>query len=172
MPEFENEVTGKRYKRVLVTVAAVIISLWSGSVSGVAAGNPDRQPFPTPPDVSGLFCGPAVGTVLAHVEVNRAHIKTFIAHGGTVRIEVNGFSEARITADGKTMTFNSGGPATITFGPNDTVTIVGRGHSFAINPFGPNTGILNFTGLITVDGNTGIVTSSTGHITDVCALFA
>lgn len=160
------------FKRLVALLAISSAAVWLAATPAQGAGNPDRQAFPTPPDVSGPFCGPAVGIVLAHVEINRAFIKTFTARdGGVIRLEVNGFSSARITANGKTMTFNSSGPGTITFGTNDSVSIAGRGHSFAIDPYGPNTGIIDFTGLITVDGTTGIVTSSTGHQTDVCALF-
>lgn len=159
-------------RRSLIGLVVGSSLCWLGLTSASAAGNPDREPFPTLPDVSGPFCGPAVGTVLAHIEVNRAYIKTFTSKDGDlVRLQVNGFSSGRITANGETMTFNSGGPATITFGAGDAVTIVGRGHSFAINPYGPNTGIINFEGRITVDGGTGIVTASTGHQTDICALF-
>jgi hypothetical protein len=161
-----------RLIRLVGAVSLVTLGVWLSAAGVLAAGNPDRQPLPNPPDVSGPFCGDAIGIVLAHVEVNREYIKTLTSSGDVTRLQVNGFEATSVSAGRKTLTFNASGPATIMFGPGDTVTIAGRGHSFAINPYGPNTGIIVFTGLITVDGNTGNVTSSIGHQTDVCTLLA
>ena len=159
----------RRALNVLV-LSALAVSLTSAGV--LAAGNPGREPLPTPPDVSGPFCGPSIGTVLAHISVNRAYVKSFSSKDGTLRLEFNGFIEATVTTNRKTLAFNSGGPATLTFYPDGTVTFIGLGHSFVIGPTGPNTGIILVTGRISVDPETNNVTVLSGNVTDVCALLA
>jgi hypothetical protein len=155
---------------IVVLLWALAVSMTSAGV--LAAGNPGREFLPAPPDVSGPFCGPSIGTVVAHIAVSRQYIKAFTSKDGTLRIEINGFVESTVTANGKTLSFNSSGPLSITFHPDDTVTLVGQGHTFVINPTGPNTGILLVTGRVTVDQDTGAVIVLSGHVTDVCPLLA
>jgi hypothetical protein len=158
------------FRRALVVAVLSTAAIGFSSVTAVGAGNPGRTPLPNPPDVVGPLCGPTIGTVVAHISVNREYIKTFTQKDGTVRLEINGFAESTVTANGKTLSFNSSGPASITIHPDNTVTNVGQGHAFVIGPTGPNTGILVVTGRITVDPNTGNVIVLSGHVTDVCAL--
>lgn len=159
-----------RLKRAFAAATTLLALTWLGSVSASADGNPGRTPLPTPPDAVGPFCGPALGTVVAHATVNREFIKTFTQSNGTTRLEINGFLAATVTANGKTLAFNASGPTTIWIHPDNTMTVVSYGHVFAINPYGPNTGILVITGRTNVDPVNGVVTSFTGHATDVCAL--
>ena len=158
------------FRRALVVAVLSTAAIGFSSVTAVAGGNPGRTPLPNPPDVVGPLCGPTIGTVVAHISVNREYIKTLTQKDGTLRLEINGFAESTVTANGKTLSFNSSGPASITIHPDNTVTIVGQGHGFVIGPTGPNTGILLVTGRITVDPNTGNVIVLSGHVTDVCAL--
>jgi hypothetical protein len=160
------------FKRVFAVAALSFAAICFTSASALAGGNPNRQPLPNPPDVVGPLCGASIGTVVAHLSVNREYIKTFTEKDGTVRLEINGFAQSTVTANGKTLSFNSSGPATITIHPDNTVTNIGQGHAFVIGPTGPNTGILVVTGRISVDPATGNVVVLSGHVTDVCALLS
>ena len=159
-------------RRALIVAVLSALAASVTSSAALAAGNPDRQPLPSPPDVSDTFCGAGVGMVLAHVSVNRVYAKSFLGKDGTLRIEFNGFAQSTVTTAKKSLSFNSSGPATLTFYPDGTMTLIGKGHSFVINPTGPNTGILLVTGRISVDPNTNDVTVLSGNVTDVCALLA
>ena len=159
------------FRRALIVVVLAAAALSLTPASGFAAGNPGRTPLPTPPDVVGPLCGPSIGTVVAHISVNREYIKTFTNTNGTLRFGINGFAQSTVTANGKTLAFNTSGPATITVNSDGTTaSIISEGHSFVIGPTGPNTGILAVTGRITVDPATGNVIVLSGHVTDVCAL--
>jgi hypothetical protein len=159
------------FRRALIVAVLSAGALYVGSAGVLAAGNPGRTPLPTPPDVVGLLCGPSVGTVVAHISVNREYIKTFTNTNGTLRFGINGYAQSTVTANGKTLAFNTSGPATVTVNPDGTtVSNIGEGHAFIIGPTGPNTGILLVTGRITVDPATGNVIVLSGHVTDVCAL--
>jgi hypothetical protein len=159
------------FRRALIVVVLSAAALYATAAGGLAAGNPGRTPLPTPPDVVGPLCGPSVGTVLAHISVNREYIKTFTNTDGTLRFGINGFAQSTVTANGKTLAFNTSGPATIVVNPDfTTLSNVGEGHAFIIGPTGPNTGILLVTGRVTIDIATGNVIVLSGHVTDVCAL--
>jgi hypothetical protein len=161
------------FRRALIVGGLSAAALCFSSAGGLAAGNPGRTPLPTPPDVVGPLCGPSIGTVVAHISVNREYIKTFTQTGGTLRFAINGFAESTVTANGKTLAFNTSGPATITVNPDGTTAnVISEGHSFVIGPTGPNTGIILVTGRITVDLATGNIIVLSGHVTDVCALLA
>jgi hypothetical protein len=156
---------------IVVVLSAAVLSLTSAG--GLAAGNPGRTLSPTPPDVSGLLCGPSIGNVVAHISVNREYILTFTETDGTLRFGINGFAQSTVTANGKTLAFNTSGPATVTVNPDfTTLSVISQGHSFVIGPTGPNTGIILVTGRITVDLATGNIIVLSGNVTDVCALFA
>jgi hypothetical protein len=160
------------FRRALIVAVLSVAALSVTSAGGLAAGNSGRQPLPTPPDVVGPLCGPATGTVVAHVSVNREYIKTFTNTNGTLRFKINGYAQSTVTANGKTLAFNTSGPATITVNPDGTtLNVISEGHSFVIGPTGPNTGIILVTGRITVDLATGNIIVLSGHVTDVCALF-
>lgn len=159
------------FRRALIVVVLSAAALSATAAGGLAAGNPGRQPLPTPPDVVGPLCGPTIGTVVAHISVNREYIKTFTNTNGTLRFKINGYAQSTVTANGKTLAFNTSGPATITVNPDGTtLNIISEGHSFVIGPTGPNTGIIVVTGRITVDLATGNIIVLSGHVTDVCAL--
>lgn len=157
------------WKRVLAAFAISWAAVCVGSTTALADGNPGRSPLPSPPDVSGPFCPGSDTIVLAHLSVNREYIKSFTETDGTIRLEINGYAASTVTANGKTLSFNSSGPATIWIHPDGTVTSFSYGHLFAIGPYGPNTGILDITGRSSVDLNNGLVTGFTGQATDVCA---
>jgi hypothetical protein len=157
-------------KRVLAALTVSWVFTCLLSTAAFAAGNPGRTPLPSPPDVSGPFCPGSDAIVLAHLSVNREYIKSFTEKNGTIRLEINGYAESTVTANGKTLAFNSSGPATIWIRPDNTVTSFSYGHVFAIGPYGPNTGILVITGRTSVDLVNGVITGFTGHVTNVCAL--
>ena len=160
-------------RRLLIAVALSATALSLTSAGRLAAGNPGRTPLPTPPDVAGLLCGPSVGTVVAHISVNREYIKTFTNSNGTLRFAINGYAQSPVTANGKTFAFNTSGPAMITVNPDGTTAnVISEGHSFVIGPTGPNTGIILVTGRITIDLATGNIIVLSGNVTDVCAFLA
>ena len=70
------------FKRLLASLAVLSVLFWLGTTSALAAGNPDRQPLPSPPDVIGPFCGTAIGDIVAHVAVQREYIKTLSSSKG------------------------------------------------------------------------------------------
>jgi hypothetical protein len=161
------------FRRALIVVVLSTAALYATAAGGLAAGNPGRTPLPTPADVVGPLCGPSVGTVVAHISVNREYIKTFTNTNGTLRFGINGFAQSTVTANGKTLAFNTSGPATVTANPDGTtLNVISQGHSFVIGPTGPNTGIILVTGRITVDLATGNIIVLSGNVTDVCALLA
>jgi hypothetical protein len=159
------------FRRWLIVVVLSAAALSLTSAGGLAAGNSGRTQLPTPPDVTGPLCGSAIGTVVAHISVNREYILTFAEKDGSLRFGINGFVQSTVTANGKTLAFNTSGPAMITVNPDGTTeSIISTGHTFAIGPTGPNTGIILVTGRITIDLATGNIIVLSGHVTDVCAL--
>src|ERR1700682_3611727 len=123
------------FRRALVVVGLSAAALYLSSAGGLAAGNPGRTPLPTPTDVGRPLCGPSVGTVVAHIAVNREYIKTFTNTNGTLRFGINGFAQSTVTANGKTLAFNTSGPATVTVSPDGTtLNVISQGHSFVIGP--------------------------------------
>ena len=155
-------------RRVLAVLGVLSALVWVGSAAANAAGNPGRQPLPTPPDVVGPLCGEAMGTIVAHVSVDRQYIKTFTAKDGTVKYQVNGFAAVTVSGNGKTVTVNASGPGSITLYSDGNVAFVLEGHTIYLAP--PSGGVWVYTGLVLFDANTGTVISHNGHTTDVCAL--
>ena len=82
------------WRRPLIVLAASSIFLWLGATPVLGAGNPDRQPAGTPPDVVAPLCGAALGDVLAHISINRQFQKTYVSADGTVRLTFQGYVEA------------------------------------------------------------------------------
>ena len=148
--------------------ALCAIMLTANSIGAAAAGNPGRQPLPTPPDIVVDVCNPSVGPVLAHLTVNREYIKTFAAPDGTVTYAINGASFGTFTrlSNGTVVSVNASGPTTITMHLGGAVTYVSRGLLVAIN----ETGIWQYAGLSVVDPATGLVLSHSGRVTDICQL--
>lgn len=151
-----------------ITIAAFGLSMTS--IASAAAGNPGKTPIPTPPDIVTDACGPAVGPVLAHITVNREFTKTFVQQDGTVKITVNGASFAAFTrlSTGKTVSLNISGNGYIAIRPDGEVIAISRGPLVDVNP--PGGGIWLYRGRVTFDPFTGLVFSSSGQVTDVCAL--
>ena len=75
-----------------------------------------------------------------------------------------------VTGNGRTLTLNSSGPATIYIHPDGSVAIVDLGPVFYIAP--DLSGFWLYYGHVVVDPNTGLVLSHAGAVTDVCALLA
>jgi len=148
--------------------ALVAMVLTANSVSATAAGKPDRQPAPTPPDIVVDVCVPSIGPVLARITVNREYTKTFTEADGTIKFDINGASFGTFTrlSNGAVISVNASGPATLTFQPNGVVTFVSRGLLVAIN----STGIWQYAGNTLLDPATGLALSHSGRVTDICKL--
>ncbi len=157
-------------KRLLASLAVLSVLFWLGTTSALAAGNPDRQPLPSPPDVIGPFCGTAIGDIVAHVAVQREYIKTFSSSNGVTRYGIEGYQLDTFTvvATGKSVSVNASGPASITDYPDGTEIFVLLGHTIYVNP--PTGGIFLYTGRVTVDTTTGQIASHIGGTKDICAL--
>jgi hypothetical protein len=153
-------------KRSLTTLAITSALVWIGAATALAAGNPDREPLPTPPDVT-VSC-PQGFSAVAHIAVNKEYSKVFVLSDGTIKMQVNGDAVTTATANGKVLTLNSSGPAQVYFRP-DGVTEVAEGHLIYIGV--GFQGLWVYTGLVVID-NSGNIVSSTGHVTDVCAALA
>jgi hypothetical protein len=156
----------RKLKGSTVAVVVCLLGIWLTSV-GVLAGKPDKQPLPQPGDFL-VHCGPGIGDIVAHT-VTSAFSKTFTAPDGSQRILINGSGRTTFTrlSDGKSVQVNSSGPAFITVDANG-VTVIGRGQSTVLTP----TSARQYTGQIHVNPDTGEVLSSTGHVTDICQMFA
>ena len=170
-------------KRVLAALAISSAAVWLGSAPAFAAGSPDRQPnLPLPPPFTQPMCGSGVGDVTLFVDPTtfRGYVKTFTLQDGTTKIEFNGYARQIVQGNGKTLQFNVSGPGAILIAPDGSFVFVGEGHLFYIGPVGtPQEGLALYTGHIvltpidTVNYGTIVVVSSyTGHKTDVCALLA
>jgi hypothetical protein len=149
--------------------AAALVSsalVWLVSAAALAAGNPDREPLPTPPDVT-VSC-PQGFSALAHVSINKEYSKVFVLADGTIKMLVNGDAVTTAAANGKVLTLNSSGPAQVYFRP-DGVTVVAEGHLIYIGA--GFQGMWVYTGHVVIDSSGNIV-SATGHVTDVCAALA
>jgi hypothetical protein len=118
--------------------------------------------------VVGPLCGVAMGTIVAHISVDREYIKTYTFSNGTTKYEVNGTQTDTVTGNGKTVTINASGPGSITILADGTVVQVLQGHTIYFNT--PDKGIFLFDGLAVVDTSNGTIASHNGHVTDVCAL--
>ncbi len=168
-------------KRLVAALALASAVVWFGS-AGVEAGD-NRQSNSLPPPFTQPMCGPGIGDVTVSIDpaTFRSFIKTFTLQDGTTKIQFNGFASQIVQGNGKTLSFNVSGPGYFLVAPNgDFVTSVGQGHGFYIGPVGsPQEGLKLYTGLVVyaitvVDpyGPIFVVASSTGHVTDVCAMLA
>jgi hypothetical protein len=152
-------------KRALLVVVLPVMALWLGSTGALAAGNLGRVPFPAGPPANVTCSGvPAV----AVVSFDNEFAKTYTLADGTVKVMVEGRQIVTVTGNGKVLVFNSSGPGAIYFRPDHSVTVVVQGHTFYITPALDGMGL--YTGLLTVDGTTGLIISHDGHVTDICAL--
>jgi hypothetical protein len=152
--------------RRLFAAAAVSFALVLGGCMAVsAAGNPGRIPLPPggplPVDCSGV---PTVATITFAKEF----VKTYTLADGTVKLMVEGRQISTVAGNGKVLTFNTSGPGAIYFRPDNSVTIVLQGHTFYIAP--GFDGVWLYMGQLTVDGATGLITSHSGNVIDICAL--
>jgi hypothetical protein len=159
-------------KRVLATLAISSAVLWLGLAPALAAPNPNSGRVLLSPgsDLTGPFCGTATGDILAHVAVDREYVKVFISADGTERDMVEGYQQDQFTvvATGKTVFVNASGPGTITFHPDGTIDFVLQGHTVWLNP--PDGGLWLLHGLVHWDLTTGMPATTSGTITDICAL--
>jgi hypothetical protein len=172
------------FRRLLIALALSSAFIWISSAPALAAGNPGRQPnTPLPAPFTQAMCGPAIGDVTVSVDpaTFRSFVKTFTLQDGNIKIQFNGFAREIVQGNGKTLSFNVSGPGYFLVTPlGGFVTAVGQGHGFYTGPVGsPQPGLKLYTGLVVyamvvVDpyGPIFVVASSTGHVTDVCAMLA
>jgi hypothetical protein len=159
------------FRRLFAAIAISSAVLWLGAGAAEAAGNPGRTVLPAPPDLTGPFCGAALGDVLAHVSIDREYIKTYTNSAGVIRLQVEGFQQDVFTVlrTGKTISINASGPAVITIYPSGAMTEVLQGRTaYLVAP--PGVGLFLITGLAVFDTSTGSLLSSTGNTTDLCSL--
>jgi len=153
------------FRRALLVVVLPAMALWLTATGVLAGGNSGRVPFPAGPPANVTCSGvPAV----AVVSFDKEYAKTYILADGTVKVMVEGRQIVTVTGNGKVLVFNSSGPGAIYFRPDHSVTVVLQGHTFYIAPALDGMGL--YTGLLTVDGTTGLIIRHDGHVTDVCAL--
>jgi hypothetical protein len=171
-------------RRLLVVLAVSSACVWLGSAPALAAGNPDRQPnLPLPPPFTQPMCGPGIGDVTVSIDPNtfRATFMTFTQRDGTTKIEFTGYAEQIVQGNGKTLKFNVSGPGAILINADGSIAAaVFGGENFYIGPVGtPQQGLALYSGHVSyaiIDtaayGPIFVVSSFTGHSTDVCALLA
>jgi hypothetical protein len=154
-------------KRLVAITALASALVWLGTAPAAAAGNPDRQPLPTPGDLT-IACSQGFDAV-AHVVANNEYLLSFSKSDGTQIFMVNGYFAATVSGNGKSFFFNASGPGTFVFRPDGSQTIVDRGRGLYITP--DLTDISLLTGRLTVDAGGNIISHS-GTTTDICALLA
>ena len=161
-----------RVFRLVAAAGLGLTGVWLGAAAVLAAGNPDRQPSPTPPDITAQFCGPGLGDITGHVTVNREYVKTFVDRDGVVRQMIEGYQQDVFTviATGKSISFNASGPAVLTFYPNGDIVFVLLGRTLFGDPV--NGSLVLYTGLVNFDPTTGTVASHEGGATDLCTLLS
>jgi hypothetical protein len=154
-------------KRVSEALAFALAAVCLASVSALAAGNPGRAPYAPGDDVF-INCPQGFVGVL-HTIVDKEYIKTFTAADGTVRFGIEGRLLETFTGNGKSVTVNDGGPATIIVS-GGSVTVVTQGRTMII----PRAldGLWVYTGLVNIDPGTGAILSHHGGSTDLCALLS
>ena len=152
---------------IAVLLSALAVSMTSAGV--LAAGNPDRQPFGTPPDVVGPFCGASVGDIIGHVAIQREYIKTFTSSNGVTRYMVEGCQQDSFTvvATGKSISVNASGPGVITDYPNGTETLQLFGYTIFV-AIPPAEALLLYTGNVVANTSNGTITSHKGGVKDLC----
>ena len=155
------------FERIFAPLVLSSVFVWASAAAGLAAGNPGRQPSPTPPDVT-VSC-PQGFSAIAHVALNKEYTKVFVLSDGTVKLAINGDAVTTVSANGKVFSFNSSGPGAIYFFVDGSIRLVEEGHLFYI---GANfQGMWVYTGLVVLDSSGNIVSQS-GNVTDVCAMLA
>jgi len=171
-------------KRTLAALAVSSAIAWLGSAPALASSNPhDRQLQQLPPPFTQPMCGPAIGDVTISIDPNtfRAATKTFTLKDGTTKIQFNGYARQIVQGNGKTLELNVSGPGAFFIAPGGAfITVIAEGHLFYIGPVGtPQQGLTMYTGhtvLATIDtavyGTIVVVSSFTGHKTDICAQLA
>ncbi|TME03703.1 MAG: hypothetical protein E6I71_08920 [Chloroflexi bacterium] len=172
------------FRRVLAALAVSSAIAGLGAAPALASNNPhDRQLQQLPPPFTQPMCGPAIGDVTLSIDPGtfRAATKTFTLQDGTTKIQFNGYARQIVQGNGKTLELNVSGPGTIFIAPDGAfITAIGGGHLFYIGPVGtPQQGLTMYDGhsvLATIDtaayGTIFVVSSFTGHKTDICALLA
>ena len=156
----------RRFMRRALAASMVMAGVWLNAGGVLAAGNPGRTPNPPGPPVNVTCSGVPV---VATLTFSKEYAKTYTLADGTIKVMVEGQLLATVAGNGKVLDLNSGGPGALFIRPDGSVTFVLEGHTLYITP--TLDGIWLYTGHATFDGATGLVTSHTGHATDICALF-
>jgi hypothetical protein len=170
-----------RLNRLLCVVGLGLMWVLLAANGVLAGGNPGRVPnLPLPPPFTQPMCGPGLGDITVSIDPNtyRSYVKTFTFKDGTTKIQFNGYARQVVQGNGKTLQFNVSGPGAFFIAPDGSFTAVGQGHLFYIGPVDtPQQGLFLYTGtntLAVIDtatyGPIFVVSSYTGHKTDVCAL--
>jgi len=154
-------------QRTSLALALVVAAVCLASMSALAAGNPGREPYPPGDDLS-IACPQGFVAVL-HTTIDKEYIKTLISADGTVRYMVEGRLVETFAGNGKTLTVNNSGPATITVWPDGSVTAVFEGLTMFIP--GSLDGLWIYTGQVKIDLSTREI-SHHGAVRDLCALLA
>ncbi|HSS61791.1 MAG TPA: hypothetical protein VLK30_10090 [Candidatus Limnocylindrales bacterium] len=150
-------------RRLLAVVGLASAILWL-SAGAVVAGKP--VPVPPPPDLT-VDCGIGVGPAVLHASVDKEHMKSTTLADGTIVQKIEGRFVSTLAGNGKVLTVNSSGPATVYIRTDGSVTAVLRGRTLYITP--TLDAVWLYTGLVVFDGNTGLVISHDGSATDLCA---
>ena len=111
--------------------------------------------------------------------VSRERSTTFFAPDGTIdRIQVTGRLVLQLTNDatGKTATVNASGPGTLTFNPDGSVTLVGRGITLyylraGLDTGGPDILLLHGRNVVRLTDTLTLV-SAAGSSRSLCSLVA
>jgi hypothetical protein len=154
--------------------ALLIAGFWLGAAgTAAAAGNPNRQLLPPPGDYPTDTCGPAIGTVVAHVTFDKQFTKTFVEQDGTLRITVNGPEFGTVTrlSNGNSVALNFSGNGWFLATPGGEL-IIGQSHGRLIDIAPPGGGIWLYSGNVTFDPTNGAVITSTGSVTNICSLLS
>jgi hypothetical protein len=114
------------------------------------------------------FCGFPVS---AHFVLNGETLKVFGALG--TRAMVTGPLSAQLSANGKTVSLNVSGPSFITFNPDGSMTIVGRGVGFGPTQTANGVTLAYNAGVVSIDPATGVATIEHGTtLFDACMALA
>jgi len=169
------------FRRLFAVFALSLVFVWLGSVAAGAAGKPGRTPnLPLPAPFTQAMCGPELGDITLSIDPTtfRSYIKTFTLKDGTTKVEFNGYARQIVEGNGKTLELNVSGPGAFLIAPDGSFSAVGEGHLFYIGPLDtPQQGLFMYTGHAvlsvintTTYGPIFVVSSYTGHKTDICAL--
>jgi len=108
-------------KRVLAIFAVLSALVWAGSAAVQA--NPNRMQLLVG-DLSGNFCGKAVGPILLHIDA-KEYFKTYATKDGGTRMEVNGRAFVTVTTGRKSLVFNASGGTNVSTHALMSVALVG-----------------------------------------------